>query len=124
MKLLDVFSYVVIAFALMAASVVVRSMELWTPTLADSVAWTFQSLGLAYLIVGSTCTVCQKPVKDLCPWSGFWVTFLVGFMMLFSTFLTAWNTSFAQVWPESLECLFFLGMLVVLFTVPRSYYYD
>ncbi len=124
MKFLDVFSYILTAFALLAASALVGMTELWTPSLGNTVSWICQSLGLAFLVVGGTCAVCQKPVRDLCPWSVFWVVFSVGFVMLLSIILTAYNTSPAQAWPEIAEYVFFLGFLIMLFTLPRSYYYD
>ena len=124
MKFLDIFSYVLIAFVFFIASALVGMTELWTPSLGSTVSWILQSLGLAFLVVGGTCTVCQKPVKELCPWSVFWVIFSVGFVMLLSITLSACKTSTTEIWPEAAEFVFFLGFLIMLFTLPRSYYYD
>jgi hypothetical protein len=124
MNIKEVVSYVLIAFLLLLSSALIGVTGLWTQTLTGSLSWFCQVIGIGLLIVSGTCVLCQRPLRELSPWTIFWIVLSAGFIMLASIIVKAAGTSADLVWPELGEFTLSVGILIMLFTLPRSFYYD
>ncbi|NGX30658.1 MAG: hypothetical protein K940chlam8_00007 [Chlamydiae bacterium] len=123
MKFLDSFSYFVMAILFLVVGGVVNQTTVWSPSMNGIIAWLAQAFAFALAIVGTTCLITNKKVKELSAGAVTWSIALVVLIVLVGVFwMDMYTTNQNVTMTAVIELIIFFVILFSLFVMPRKYH--
>jgi hypothetical protein len=122
MKFLDSFGYFVMAILLLVIGYIIGDGVVWTLAMNGVLVWFCQALALALALVGITCLVSNKRVKELTPGAVTWIMVLVTAISLVGiVWMDVYNPNTNATITALIELGLFFVILLSLFLLPRKH---